>query len=245
MSGARIRGVIPLAFLVLGLAALGAGAAVLRTFGPRYRVGRLLATTPNVTIADARRLAGGPERYVQVRGRVDAEEPFEDENHRPLVFRRTRLERRDGRAWAAFEDERQSVPFEVREGLDGIGIDSDALDVGLIVVNRESTGSAADLGDRAPAGIPPETGVRIRIEQVSAVEHAIVVGVPRALPDGSVHMTGGLGRPLILTTLEPPEAIRLLAEGRTRTPLAAAMFLGAGLIFVTVGFAWAIVEAVL
>lgn len=245
MSGARIAGVIPLGFLVLGLAALGAGAAVLRSFGPRYRVGRLLSTTPRVTIAEARQLAEGPERYVSVRGRVDAEEPFEDENHRPLVFRRTRLEQRDGRAWAAFEDQRQTVPFEVREGLDAIGIDPEALDVGLIVVNRESAGTAADLGDRVPAGVPAATPVRVRIEQVSAVEHAIVVGVPRTAGDGTVRMTGGLGRPLILTTLEPPEAIRLLAEGRTRRPLAAAMFLGAGLILVTVGFAWAIVEAVL
>ena len=237
---------IPLGFLVLGLAALGAGAAVLRSFGPRYRVGRLLSTTPRVSVGEAVALAqAGTPRYVSVRGRIDADEPFEDDNHRPLVFRRTRLERRDGRGWSAFEDERRAVPFQAQEGLDAIAIDSAALDVGLIVVNRESVGVAADLADRVPAGTPADLPVRVRIEQVSAVEHAIVAGVPRPGPDGSAWMTAGLGRPLVLTTLEPPEAIRLLAEGRTRRPLAAAVLLGAGLVFVTIGFAWAIVETVL
>ena len=48
-----IAAVIPLVFLVAGLVALAAGAVVLRTFGPRYRIGRLLATTPRVTVAEA------------------------------------------------------------------------------------------------------------------------------------------------------------------------------------------------
>ncbi len=236
---------IPLGFLILGLVALGAGAAVLRSFGPRYRVGRLLSTTPRVSVGEAVSLAAGVPRYVSVRGRVDAEEPFEDDAHRPLVYRRTRLEQREGRAWAAFEDDIRTVPFQVQEGLDQIDIDTDVLDAGLIVVSRESVGVAADLADRAPEDLPASTPVRLRIEQVSAVEHAIVVGVPRTGPDGTAHMTAGLGRPLILTTLEPPEAMRLLAAGDSRRPLAAALFLGIGLVSVTIGLAWAVVESFL
>lgn len=236
---------IPLGFLIVGLVALGAGAAVLRSFGPRYRVGRLLSTTPRVSVADAVALARDDARYVSVRGRIDAEEPFEDDAHRPLVYRRTRLEQREDRTWIAFEDQVEAVPFQVQEGLDQVGIDTAALDVGLIVVNRESAGVAGDLGSRAPADVPASTAVRVRIEQVSAVEHAIVVGVPRTAADGTVHMTAGLGRPLILTTLEPPEAMRVLAAGDARRPLAAALFLGIGLVAVTIGLAWAVVEAVL
>jgi hypothetical protein len=196
-------------------------------------------------VGEALELATASPRYVSVRGRVDAEDPFEDDAHRPLVFRRTRLERRDGRAWTAFEDDRRTVEFEVREGLDAIGIDAAALDAGLIVVNRESAGVARDLAERAPAELPADTPVRIRIEQVSAVEHAIVAGVPRLTQDGTARMTAGLGRPLILTTLEQPEAIRLLAAGDSTRPLAAALFLGAGLVSVTIGLAWAVIEAVL
>jgi hypothetical protein len=240
-----IAAVIPLAFLIAGLVALGAGAVVLRSFGPRYRVGRLLSTTPRVTVGEAIELAADRPRYVSVRGRVDAEAPFEDDAHRPLVFRRTRLERREGRAWVTLEDHRQTVPFRVQEGLDSIAVDGDALDTGLIVVRRESVGTAADLADRAPDGVPASTPVRMRIEQVSAVEHAIVVGVPSLAPDDTARLSAGLGRPLILTTLEPGEAIRLLAEGRTRRPLVAAVCLAAGLVLVTIGLAAAVVGTVL
>ena len=240
-----IAAVIPLAFLVAGLVALATGAIVLRSFGPRYRVGRLLSTTPRVTVGEAIDLATGEPRYVAVRGRVDAETPFEDDAHRPLVYRRTRFERRDGRAWVTFDDQREAVAFQVQEGLDGIAIDARSLDIGLIVVRRESLGTAADVPDRLPDDIATDTPVRVRIEQVSAVEHAIVVGVPAPGPDGAPWMTAGLGRPLILTTLEPPEAIRLLADGRTMRPLVAAICLAVGLVCVSLGLAAAAVGAIL
>ena len=239
-----IAAVIPLAFFVAGLVALAAGAFVLRTFGPRYRIGRLLATTPQVTVAEAVQLADGSPRYVAVQGRIDAEDPFEDDAHRPLVYRRTRLERRTGSSWTAFEDRREAVDFRVREGLDEIGIDSSALDAGLIVVRREAVGTAADVPDHA-ADTPPDTPIRLLVEQVSAVEHAIAVGVPRRVEGGVVRLTEGLGRPLIMTTLERPEAMRILADGSTQRPLAAALCLVLGLVLVTIGFTSAVVDAVL
>jgi hypothetical protein len=195
-------------------------------------------------VAEAIELAGGPPRYVAVRGRIDAEEPFEDDAHRPLVYRRTRLERPDGKAWSAIDDRREMVDFEVREGLDGIAVDGAALDDGLVVVRREAVGTAGEIADQAP-GLPAPTPVRLRIEQISAVEHAIVIGVPASGAGGAPHLTAGLGRPLILTTLEPPEAMRLLADGRSRRPLVAAVCFAAGLGLVTIGLAVAIADAVL
>ena len=120
----------------------------------------------------------GQRAYVRVDGRIDTEEDFEGPDHQPLVLRRVRLEVRDGRRWRPFEDHRQVVPFTVNEGLDTIAIDTDALDAGLVVVPRESVGTAADLADRVPPGTAPETPVRARIDQLSSVEHAIVLGYP-------------------------------------------------------------------
>jgi hypothetical protein len=239
-----IAAVIPLAFLTAGLVVLAAGAVILRTFGPRYRVGRLLATTPQVTVGEALQLADRSPRYVAVAGRIDAEEPFEDDAHRPLVYRRIRLQRRQGSDWMAFEDNRETVDFVVREGLDEIGIDTAALDAGLVVVRRESVGTAADVPDRA-AELPPETPVRLLVEQVSAVEHAIAIGVPRRADGGAVRLTEGLGRPLIMTTLEPPEAMRVLAEGSRTRPVAAALCLVVGLVLVTIGLASAVIGIML
>jgi hypothetical protein len=255
--------VTPLLIGAAGLVALVAGGMVLRTFGTAYRIGRLLATAPAVTIAEANAIAAeGRKAYVRVAGRIDADDEFEDADHRPLVFRRVRLETRSGRAWRTFEDHRQSVPFTINEGLDSIGIDVGALDAGLIVVPRESVGRAADLPDRAPEGLDPDAPVRARIDQVSSVEHAIVIGYPVAIaggssatdgtapPDGAAQapnarLTAGRGRPLILTVLEPPEAMRILAGGDAdRTRLAAGL-LGAGAILIVGAAAWAAVSALL
>lgn len=238
-----IAAVSPLIPIVAGIVALAAGVLILRTFGPRYRVGRLLGATPTVTIAEARGLASGPPRYVKVSGRIDAEAEFEDDAHRPLVFRRTRLQAHQGGRWVSFEDSRERVPFEVRDGLDSIAVNDDDLDEGLIVVPRESVGTAADVPDRAPTGTPSATPIRLRIEQVSSVEHAIVVGVPTLDATGTPWLAAGLGRPLVLTTLEPSEAMRILTEGDRRRPLAAALCLAAGCVLVTVGLVLALAEA--
>ena len=222
----------PLIPLVAGLATLLVGVFVLRTYGPGYRVGRLLAATRSVTIEEALALANGPARYVRVSGRIDAEDEFEDDAHRPLVFRRTRLQLLTDGTWVSFEDRRERVDFDIGEGLDAIGVDDAALDVGLVVVSRESVGTAADVADRVPPGTAPTTPVRLRIEQVSSIELAHVLGVPSLDAAGEPRMSAGLGRPLILTTLEPDEAMRVLTGGERRRPLIAAVCMigGFGLI---------------
>ncbi len=239
-----IAAVSPLVPLILGLIALAVGVLVLRTYGTSYRVGRLLASTPVVSVGEARALATDRPRYVAIEGRIDSQTDFEDAAHRPLVFRRTRLQLRGPRGWTDLDDARERVPFEIHEGLDAIAVDDSALDGGLVVVVRESEGTAADITDRVPAGTPTATPARLRIEQVSSVEQAIVVGVPTLDPSGSPTMTAGLGRPLILTTLERPEAMRILARGESRRPALAIASLAGGLALVSAGLAWALIGAV-
>jgi hypothetical protein len=239
-----IAAVSPLVPLVAGFLALAAGLLVLRSYGANYRVGRLLASAPTVSVAEAGALAAGPQRYVAIEGRIDSETDFEDDAHRPLVFRRTRLQVRQGDAWLDLDDRRERVPFEVRDGLDSIAVDDAALDTGLVVVLRESEGTAADVADQAPAGTPPDAPARLRIEQVSSVEHAIVAGVPRLDERGAPTISEGLGRPLILTTLERPEAMRILAHGESARPMVAVASLIGGLALVGVGLAWALLGAI-
>lgn len=236
----------PLLLIVAGIAALAAGTVVLRRYGPRYRIGRLLAATPVLSMAEVRELAEGARLYVGVRGRIDAEDEFEDVHHSPLVLRRARVQLRRGDAWVTVDEHREAVDFEVREGLDAVAIDHAALDEGLVVVPRESVGTAADLADRVPEGTSPETPARLRVEQVSSVEHAIVLGVPTPDPTrpNGIRMTAGLGRPLVLSTLERDDAMRVLAEDRSRRPLAAALLLAGGLLLLTLGLAWAVLGLV-
>jgi hypothetical protein len=226
--------------VVAGLLALALAALLLRTYGPRYRVARLLATVHPMPLAEAVAVGeAGTGRYVRVTGRIDSEESFEDAARRPLVFRRTRVQVRTRAGWRTVEDSREQVRFEIGDGLRSIGVDGDALDEGLVVIPRESAGTAADLPDRVPAGLPPATAVRVIVEQISAVEQAVVLGVPVSEAGGAVTMTAGLGRPLILTTLEPDEAMRVIGEGRR---VRAALIAGAGILgaaLLAVGLAWA------
>jgi hypothetical protein len=235
----------PQVLIVAGFITLAAGVLILLSFGPRFRVGRLLAATSGSTIPAAlEAAAAGAGRYVRLSGRIDSEAEFEDAAHRPLVFRRTRIQLRRRGRWQTVDEGREQIPFELSSGIDAIGVDVEALDVGLVVMPRESTGRAADLPDRVPPGTPPETPARALIEQVSSVEHATVLGRPVRRPDGRTVMTSDGGRPLVLTTLERDEAMRVLTGGdRRRTTLAAAA-LGAGLILVVAGLILGLVGAI-
>ena len=245
LPAAIIPAVIPVLLVLAGLALLGIGWILLRSLGGGARVGRILAATPVVPVARALALAeAGTTRYVAVSGRIDAEEEFEDEHHRPLVFRRTRLETRTGKRWTAIEDGREAVAFEVVDGLDRIAVDADAIDEGLVVVIRESEGTAAEIPDRMPEGTPPGTPVRLRVEQLSSVDHAIACGVPVRDAERGAILRAGLGRPLIVTTLEPDEAMRLLAVGRADTTRLVAALLGIGVVATVVGIGWWVVDAI-
>jgi hypothetical protein len=236
--------VTPQILLLAGVVALGAGFAILRSFGPRYRVGRLLASAGQVSIGEALELAHtGEARFVRVDGRIDSEDEFEDIDHRPLVLRRTRIEHRRSLppAWRTLDLQTEAVPFQLNEGLDSIEVDRTALADGLVVVPRRSVGVLADLGDRVTipsGGSSPDTPARVTVEQVSSVEHAIAAGVPRMDPSGRAVLSAGLGRPLILTTLEIPEAMRVLTGGSILRSRAAAVLLVAGGALLAAGVLW-------
>lgn len=237
--------------IVVGLSCGMAGWLLLRRHGTGWRVGRLLAAAPMRSLAGARDLAvSGEVAYVRVHGRVESAEEFPDENGNPLVYRRRRLQRGRGRAgggpgWQTFDDERLAVPFGLGERGERVAIDVEALGDGLVVVPREAIGVADDVAavdasaSKPIPDMPPDTPVRLLVEQVSAVEHATAAGVPRLDAAEQVVLGPGMGRPLILTTLEVDEAMRVLAAGRRSTLLLATGLLAAAPIIVLAGLATA------
>lgn len=225
----------PLLLTAVGFAALLAAAAILRSFGARYRIGRLLAVAPRVTVAEARAIAeSGRTRYVRVDGRIDSEDDWEDADHRPLVLRRTTYEWRPspGARWRPFDAGVEVVPFVVREGLDELEVDATSIAEGLVTVPREYVGHAGDLAAMTAAGIDPAADVRMEVGYVSTVDHAAVLGVPQRVTDGRLVMGPGLGRPLIISILEDEEAMRVLTGGATRrSRVAIAALVTAGVCF--------------
>ena len=224
---------MPVALLIAGLVCAAAAVVLLRSLGARYRVGRLLAAAPAVGIEEARAMATGAADYVRITGRISSDEEFPDENDRPLVFRRKRIQLGSGRGgWRTIADEREAVPFGLETRSAYLALDVDAIAEGLVAIPRESLGRFSDLPAELTVGVdqPPETDApaRLLIEQLSAVEHATACGTP-VLRDGHPMLTAGAGRPLIVTTLEAPAAMRLLATGnRGRVVVAAVLFVAAG-----------------
>src|SRR2546426_7630762 len=82
---------LPVVLVAVGAGALVLAAIVLRSFGPGYRLGRLLARTPQVTVEEAlSRARQGDGRYVRGTRRIDSAAEFEGEHHPPPGFRRRR-----------------------------------------------------------------------------------------------------------------------------------------------------------
>ena len=190
-------------------------------------------------------MQSGRHPLVAVTGRIDAEEHSRTP-HRPLVFRRTRFETLARRVEDDIQDSRESVPFEIYDGLDPIAVDADGDG------RRASSCSARVRGHRRrragsdPRGHPAPGRRGCDCGSSSgAADHAIACGVPSPDGDRGTVLRAGLGRPLIVTTLEPAEAMRLLAVGhRDTTRLVAALF-GIGLVALVVGAGWWAVDAVL
>ncbi|MEA2546186.1 MAG: hypothetical protein QOI09_1459, partial [Chloroflexota bacterium] len=67
---------------------------------------------------------------------------------------------------------------------------------------------------------------------------AIVLGLPLTDGAGQPRMTAGLGRPLVLTTLEIPEAMRILTSGAILRSRLAAGFIVAGVTLLLVAGVW-------
>jgi hypothetical protein len=117
----------------------------------------------------------------------------------------------------------RSLPFVVSDPSSAIRISTADLADGLVVVERRWEGSVAELHAASREYQRPETaalvaalaasdptrGARVGLEQISSLDRATAAG---QLVDGELR--AGAGRPLVVTTLERGEALRLLGSER-------------------------------
>jgi hypothetical protein len=174
----------------------------------------------------------GDGHYLAVSGNIDAAEAFEDESRRPLVYRRERVLIADGNTWREIERVVRSVPFVISDGDHSLAIDAAQLGDGLVVIERQWDGSVAELAaahrdyqDPESAALvaqlasaAPTAGARVILEQISTLDRGTAAGLLR----GGALTAGGAGQPLVLTTLDRREALRILGSGQ-RASLAAGL----------------------
>ncbi|MFM8429076.1 MAG: hypothetical protein ACKN93_05005, partial [Candidatus Limnocylindrus sp.] len=233
------------------LLALGAGLIALsvwasRRGGTRARSARLMAGLAPVSPEEA--LLVGEGRYLAVQGSIDAAEAFDDENHRPLVYRRERVLVREGDTWRELERAVRSVQFFITSPSASIEIAADSLGDGLVVIERPWEGSVLELvasgrtfTDDATSALvtalatsAPTLTARVLLEQISTLDRGTVVGLLR-----NKRLTAaGAGQQLVLTTLDRWEALRILGS-EARGSLAISLITLAALVagVLTVGIA--------
>ena len=239
-------------FTLIGVALIAVGLLLSRRTDVRTRAGQLLAGLSPVTPTEALRLAalrGESSPYLAIKGSIDAVEIFEDENHRPLVYRRERVSIADEGGWRVIDTAERSLPFVVSDPSSSISIATADIAEGLVVVERRWEGSVAELHAAGREYQTPETaalvtalaasdptrGARVGLEQISNLDRATAAG---QLIDGQLR--AGAGRPLVVTTLERAEALRLLgSEGRGRlaSSTVALAMMALGLTFLIGGIA--------
>jgi len=245
---------------LIGAVLMVVGLLLSRRTDVRTRAGQLLAGLSPISPTEALRLAalrGESAPYLAIKGSIDAPEIFEDEHHRPLVFRRERVSIADDQGWRVIDDAVRSLPFVISDASSAINIVTADLADGLVVVERRWEGSVAELHAAGREYQSPETaglvaaiaasdstrGARVGLEQISNLDRATAAG---QLVDGELR--AGAGRPLVVTTLERAEALRLLGgegRGRLASSTLALALLALGLLLLLGGIALALASPTL
>ncbi len=245
---------------LIGAALLVIGLLLSRRTDARTRAGQLLAGLSPISPTEALKIAalrGDSAPYLAIKGSIDAPEIFEDEHHRPLVFRRERVSIADEGGWRVIDTAERSLPFVVSDPSNSISIATTDLADGLVVVERRWEGSVGELHAAGREYQRPETaalvaalatsdptrGARVGLEQISNLDRATAAG---QLVDGELR--AGAGRPLVVTTLERADALRLLggeARGRLVSSTLALALLAIGLLLLLGGVALALTSPAL
>jgi len=245
---------------LVGAALIVSGLLLSRRTDVRTRAGQLLAGLSPITPTEALRLAalrGASAPYLAIKGSIDAPEIFEDESHRPLVYRRERVSIADEQGWRVIDEAVRSLPFVISDASSAINVSTADLADGLVVVERRWEGSVADLHAAGREYQSPETaalvaaiaasdptrGARVGLEQISNLDRATAAG---QLVDGELR--AGAGRPLVVTTLERADALRLLGgegRGRLASSTAALALFALGLLLLLGGIALALASPTL
>jgi hypothetical protein len=171
--------VLPLWLVGLGVVVCLIAGLLLRRIGPGFRIARVLAAAPEVSIDEIATAVAGGQPYVRVHGRISSDEEFPDELDRPLVYRRRRLELAidaSQRRWRTLEDEVMAVPFGLEERTAFVAVDAARLDEGLAVIVRVTTrGRAPDRSRPAP----PIAGAAAPIRRSLRQGACLRIGAPR------------------------------------------------------------------
>jgi hypothetical protein len=238
---------IPIALAMLAAALLfeAAGFLQVRRSGARTTVARRLAGARELPVGDLADLARDPIRPVRISGRVRCPNPIQTQRDEQLVALHRDVEVLTERGgWRSIERVRESRGFELWDHAGAVTLDAGQAAEPLISIPYLWEGAPAELDDTYRGAVDRLTAeygnvraARATTRTINTIDRLLVLAEVERDDAGRVHLRPPAGGYLI-SSLELPDAMRLLAgAGRPRLMVGAALM--------AAGLAWGLAGVVL
>ena len=235
--------------LLVGAVLVGGGLLLVRSSGSRIGMARRLAGAAQFRVGDLLDLELLPARPVRVVGRVRCPDPLVTRDDERLVALHRDVEVRlgDGR-WRTVERLRETRGFELYDHDGSLPLDIAAAAEPLIAIPHVWRGDAGELVDESHRasverlqleGLRPGAA-RSVTRGVSVVDRLLVLAHPERDASGSIALRPPKGG-FVISTLDVPDAMRLLGGPRRAWMLAGAAAIGLGVALALVGVALALI----
>ena len=233
---------VALAFLAAALLAAIFGVAQVRRSGARTALARRLAGARELAVGDLADLPRDPIRPVRVAGRVRCPAPIQTQRDEQLVALHRDVEVLTARGgWRSIERVRESRGFELWDHAHAVSLDAAQAAEPLITIPYLWEGDAAQLDDSyqpAVERLREEYGgvsaARATTRTINVIDRLLVLADVERDEVGRLRLRPPGGGYLI-SSLELPDAMRLLAGPGRRLLMLGAAVIAAGVALGLIG----------
>lgn len=224
--------------LAIGAALVTGGYLLARSSGAYLALGRRLAGASEHRVGDLSELPEVPRRPVRVAGRIRCADPIVTARDDRLValHRDVDVQLADG-SWRTIERLRVTRSFELWDHDGSQTIDAAQAAEPLVTIPHVWRGTVEELTDEGHVAAVERlrgegrgpSAARAATRQVSVVERLLVLALVEPTTEGGVHLAPPRGG-YVISTLEVPDAMRLLGGPRRLRLVAGFVLVAAGML---------------
>lgn len=227
--------------LAAGLLLVAACAALVRLGGAQAALARRLAGPAEVRVGRLLDTEPLPERPVRVVGRIRCRDPLNAGDGERLVAYHRDVEVRVGGRWRSIERLRETRSFDLWDHDGSVPVDPARAAEPLITIPKVWRGSPDELEEphasaaaRLAERHGPATEARAMTRTISVTDRLLVVARPVRDDAGRISLEPADGGYLV-STLDLPDAMRILGGRHNRLSALAVAGMGVGITLAAVG----------
>lgn len=237
--------------LALGLLLVAAGAVLVRLGGAQAALARRLAGPAEVKVGRLLDATELPERPVRVVGRIRCRDPLDAGEGERLVAYHRDVEVRIGGRWRSVERMRETRSFDLWDHDGSAPVDPARAADPLITIPKVWRGDPGELEEPHASAVArlverhgPATEARAITRTINVTDRLLVVARPLRDDAGRLTLEPPDGGYLI-STLDLPDAMRLLGGRHGRLSALAVAGMGVGIAVAAIGVVGLIAVALL